>query len=103
MNRGAVAAVLVAVLVTALVVLRPHATSRVVSFGTPVPEPVAELSFFRLPPRTAACLHAVALEPGRQVAHFRVDTGGRPGPALRFTISGASYEQAQVVAPDYGA
>src|SRR6266550_1699021 len=101
MSRASVLAVLGAVFLAALSLFASRLGSRVVSFGTPVPQPLLQLSLFPVPPRTAACLDRVAVEPGGQVALFDVDPSGKPGPKLRFSIRGASYEQSSDVAAGY--
>src|SRR5215217_6377238 len=93
MRRAGVPLVIAAVLAGAVLVLVPHLRSQTISDGTPVPPPVSQLSLFPLLQGKVGCLDDVAVEPGRQVALFGVDTAGRPRPPLRFTIRAASYDQ----------
>jgi hypothetical protein len=102
MSRAGILAALGVVLVVAVAVFAPRLTSREISYGTPVPQPVAQLSLFPVPRRAAACLDQVAVEPGIQVAVFGVDPSGKPGPRLRFSIRSGSYEREEDIAGGYG-
>ena len=103
MRRAGVPVVIAAALVGALLILVPHLRPQTISDGTPVPQPVSQLSLFPLLQGQAGCLDRVAVEPGRQVALFGVDTAGRPRPPLGFTIRAAPYGQSGRVPGGYGA
>jgi hypothetical protein len=103
MRRAGVPVVIASVLVGALLVLVPHLRSQTISDGTPVPRPVSQLSLFPLLQGQAGCLDEVAVEPGRQVAFFGVDTAGQKTPPLRFTIRAGSYDRSARVPAGFGA
>jgi hypothetical protein len=96
MSRASVPGVLAVTLVAALVLFVPHLKSRVVSDGTPVPQPLLQLALFPLPHGKAACIDQVAVESGDQVALFDIDTP-QLAPPLRVRISGDSYKQVHTV------
>jgi hypothetical protein len=88
----AVLVVVVGTLVEAAVLYVPHLKSRVVSTGTPVPQPLFQFTLFPVPGHTSACLGKVAVEPGAQDALFDIQAE-KPGPPLLFNITGDSYRQ----------
>ena len=98
--KASVIAVLAAMIGGAVVLFLPHLRSRVVSTGTPVPQPVTQLALFPLPQHRAICLDEVAVEPGEQVAVIGVDTPAT-GPPLLFTIRGSSYAQSYRIPAGY--
>src|SRR5512132_717468 len=100
MNRAKLFIVLAGILALAVAVFIPHLKARVVSMGTPVPKPLYQLALFPLPQHAAACIDRVAVDPGSQMALFDVETP-RAGPALRFTIRGAAYNQVYKVPSGY--
>lgn len=100
MSRWKLLIVLAAILAFAFAVFIPHLKARVISTGTPVPRPLLQLALFPVPQHAAACIDQVAVEPGSQIAQFDVWTR-KAGPALRFTIRGAAYEQVYRIRPGY--
>jgi hypothetical protein len=92
MRKGLVIAALVAVVAVALHFFLPHLKARGITEGTPVPQPLYQLTDFTVPPRASACLDQVAVEPGLQYAAFTVDTPGAWSP-LRFTLQAGSFKQ----------
>jgi hypothetical protein len=92
MSRAGVIAVVAATLAGALVVFVPHMRSRVVSDGTPVPQPLITLMLYPVPAHSAACMDSVAVEPGHQLALVDIRTQ-RLAPPLLFTVRGQSYSQ----------
>ena len=92
MNRASVIAVVVATLLGALVVFVPHLRSRLVSDGTPVPQPLITLMLYPVPAHAEACMDQVAVEPGAQSALVDIRTT-HFGPPLRLTVQGESYSQ----------
>jgi hypothetical protein len=100
MSRSKLFIVLAAILAAAFAVFIPHLKARVVSTGTPVPKPLLQSSLFPVPQHAGACIDQVAVDPGSQAALFDVETP-RAGPALRFTIRGAAYQQVYEIPSGY--
>lgn len=96
MRRALIAVALAAIVAVGLHFFLPHLKARGISEGTPVPQPLFQLTDFTVPPKTSACLDQVALEPGLQVAAFTVDTTGAWGP-LRFSLLAGKFKQVRDV------